>query len=48
MEDLLPGTIAIAMFPDDAITNQDLIVLAEGVLKKCMEEGGNRFRSVRD
>ncbi|WP_258187166.1 hypothetical protein [Candidatus Hakubella thermalkaliphila] len=25
-----------------------LIVLAEGVLKKCLEEGGNRFRSSRD
>ncbi|GFP27546.1 diguanylate cyclase [Candidatus Hakubella thermalkaliphila] len=42
------ASIAMAMFPDDAITNRDLIVLAEGVLKKCMEEGGNRFRSSRD
>jgi diguanylate cyclase (GGDEF)-like protein len=42
------ASIAVAMFPDDAITNRDLITLAERVLKKCMEEGGNRFRSSRD
>jgi diguanylate cyclase (GGDEF)-like protein len=42
------ASIAIAMFPDDAITNRDLTVLAEGVLKKCLEEGGDRFRSSRD